>query len=222
MAKQRVSQKRTQLEQTNSRMVVTVAVAAFIVIFSLVASHALWKSMGHQARVISAKEKARNQLETNLQTVDELQVTYKAFVDTPQNVIGGSPEGTGDRDGDNAKIVLDALPSKYDFPGLTTSIEKVLKNNGSSINSISGTDEEALQTGDQDSKTPVQMPFELSATGNYDSTQALLSLLQKSIRPIQVQTLNLSGTNSDLVLNITAVSYFQPERTLKVQTEVIK
>lgn len=222
MAKARVSQKQTQVDRTNTRMVITVAVAAFVVIFSLVASHALWKKMTHQSKVINAKEQARDQLETNLATVDELQVSYKAFTETNGNVLGGNPDGTGDRDGDNAKIVLDALPSKYDFPGLATSLEKVLKANGSTINSISGTDDELSQTGGNDHNSPIEVPFELSASGNYQSTESLLTLLNRSIRPIQIQTLDLSGTNSNLVTALTAVTYYQPERTLEVQTKVVK
>jgi len=222
MAKARVSQKRTQVDKANTRMVITVGIAAFIVVFSLVASHALWARMSHQAQVISEKEKARNQLEVNIETVDELQVAYKAFTETNDNVIGGNPQGQGDRDGNNAKIVLDALPSKYDFPGLTTSLEKVIKANGSDINSISGTDDEIAQSGDQADGGPVEVPFELSAAGTYQSTQDLLVLLQRSIRPIQIQTLDLSGTNSELVMALTAVSYYQPERTLEIQTKVVK
>lgn len=221
MAK-RVSEKRTQVDRTNTRMVVTVGVAAFIVVFSLVASHALWTQMMHQSRVIKAKETARNQLEDNLATVDELQVAYAAFTQTSDNVLGGNPAGQGDRDGDNAKIILDALPSKYDFPGLTTSLEKVIKANGSSINGISGTDDEVAQAGDQNANGPVEMPFELSATGNYQSTEALLLLLQRSIRPIEARTLSFAGTNNNLTMTLDAVTYYQPERTLKIQTKVVK
>lgn len=221
MAK-RVSEKRTQVDRTNTRMVVTVGIAAFIVVFSLVASHALWTQMMHQNRVITAKEAARNQLEDNLATVDELQVSYAAFTQTSDNVLGGNPAGQGDRDGDNAKIILDALPSKYDFPGLTTSLEKVIKANGSSINGISGTDDEVAQAGDQNANGPVEMPFELSATGNYQSTEALLLLLQRSIRPIEARTLSFAGTNSNLTMTLDAVTYYQPERTLKIQTKVVK
>lgn len=221
MPKARVSQKQIQVEKTTTRMVITVGVAAFIVVFSLVASHALWSKMTHQTQVIDEKETARNQLEANLETVDELQAAYQVFIDTGDNVIGGNPEGNGDKDGDNAKIVLDALPSKYDFPGLTTSLEKVIKNNGSSINSIGGQDEEIEQTAQAESQ-PIAMPFELSATGNYQETQDLLTLLQRSIRPIQVQTLDLSGSNSELIMTANAITYYQPERTLEIQTKVVK
>ena len=222
MAKTRQSQKRSQLDKANARMVITVAVAAFVVVFSLVASRALWVRMSHQAEVINQKEIARDQLETNLETIDELQTSYNTFVETNQNVIGGNPAGSGDKDGNNAKIVLDALPSKYDFPGLATSLEKVIKANGSNINSISGTDDEIAQSGEQAASTPIEVPFELSAAGNYQSTQDLLTLLQRSIRPIQVQTMEVSGTNSELVLNLTALTYYQPERALRVQTKVVE
>lgn len=222
MAKPRQSQKRSQLEKANARMVITVALAAFVVIFSLVASRALWIRMSHQAKVINQKEIARDQLESNLATIDDLKTAYTTFIETNQNVIGGNPAGTGDKDGDNAKIVLDALPSKYDFPGLATSLEKVIKANGSNINSISGIDDEIAQMGEKGANAPIEVPFEMAAAGNYQSTQDLLTLLQRSIRPIQVQTLDVSGSNSDLVLNLTALTYYQPERALRVQTKVVE
>lgn len=222
MARTRVSQKRTQLEKANTRMVITVAIAAFVVVFCLVASQALWKQMSYQGRVIQAKEAARDQLDANLETVDDLQVSYNAFVSTSENVIRGNPNGQGDKDGDNAKIVLDALPSKYDFPGLATSLEKIIKANGSNINSISGVDDEVAQSEQQGTEGPLEVPIELSAVGNYQSTQNLLTLLQRSIRPIQVQTLELSGTNNELITNLTAITYYQPERNLEVQTKVVE
>src|SRR5690606_10637885 len=118
------------------------------------------------------------------------------FVETPDNVIGGNPSGTGDNDGDNAKIVLDALPSKYDFPALATSLEKILKTRNYQINSISGTDDEVAQSSQTTATTPIEMPFELSATGNINTAKDLLVLLERSIRPIQVDTVDISGSNA--------------------------
>lgn len=203
-------------------MVVAVAVSAFIVVFSLVASHALWTTMKHQSKVISEKEKARDQLIANIETVDELVVSYKAFTGSSENVIGGNPAGNGDKDGDNAKIVLDALPSKYDFPALTTSLEKIIKTNNNTIVSIGGTDDEVAQSSEQVIRQPIDVPFEMSASGSYQSIQELLVLLQRSVRPIQVQSMELSGTNSDLELSVAAKTFYQPERTLKIQTKVVR
>ncbi len=222
MAKRHISQKRTQIDKANTTTVVVVAVSAFIVIFSLVASHALWTKMSYQNKIIGDKEKARDQLIANINTVGNLVVSYKAFVETSDNVLGGSPSGKSDKDGNNAKVVLDALPSKYDFPGLTTSIEKILKNNNSSINSISGIDDELSQSEKSDSNKPVAMSFKLSASGTYDSTQKLLSLLQRSIRPIHVRQLGLASTEKGIEATVTADSYYQPEKTLTIQKKVVK
>lgn len=222
MAKRHVSQKVTQIDRANTTMVVVVAVSAFVFIFSLVASHALWSKMSYQSKIIGAKEKARDQLIANINKVGNLVVSYKAFVETADNILGGSPSGKGDKDGNNAKIVLDALPSKYDFPGLTTSIEKILKNNNSSINSISGTDDELSQVSKNNSNQPIAMSFKLSANGTYDSTQKLLGLLQNSIRPIHVKQLGLASAENGIEVTVTADSYYQPEKTLTIQKKVIK
>ena len=131
MANNPLSSKRLQIDKANASMVAFLAVAAFIAVFSLVASKALLSQRSYQSRVIAEKKKALTQLKTNNQAATELVAAYKSFVAAPENIIAGSASGSGDRDGDNAKIVLDALPSKYDFPALVTSIEKILKANTS-------------------------------------------------------------------------------------------
>jgi len=56
MARAISSTKRTLITKANSRMVVTTAVAAFVVIFSLVAAKALLSQATYQNRVISKKK----------------------------------------------------------------------------------------------------------------------------------------------------------------------
>jgi hypothetical protein len=220
MAKQS-SLKRIQISKANTTMVASIAISAFVVVFSLVASQALWNKRGFQSRLIAEKEVAVAQLNTNLETVDELVVAYTAFTETGENVIGGNPEGTGDRDGDNAKITLDALPSKYDFPALATSLEKLLKNDYQEI-SISGEDEEASRSAEGQAIEPVEMPFEISATASSDKIKDLLVTLQRSIRPMNIISVDISGSNSDLQTSISAKTYYQPEKAFNVQTKVVK
>jgi Tfp pilus assembly protein PilO len=126
-------------------------------------------------------------------------------------------------DGDNAKIILDALPSKYDFPALTTSLEKLALSQGVNIESMTGTDDEVAQT-DSASSTPVPiaMPFQITVTGNYASIQKVVKAFEKSIRPIQIQTLQLTGSDQKMQMNITAQTYYQPEKTLNIKREVVK
>ncbi len=218
------STKRVQIDRAKAVMVGTIAGAVFIVVFSLVASKALLSQRSYQSRVIKEQEKAVKQLRDNIKNVDQLATSYKQFVNQPTNVLGGNTAGQGDRDGDNAKIILDALPSKYDFPAVATSLEKILIDRKFKITNIIGTDDEVAQFSAQSTSTPepVEIPFGFTVTGSYDSVQALMDILQRSIRPINVQKITLEGTNNSIDLNLTALTYYLPEKQLNFPTKDVK
>ncbi len=217
------SAKKLQIDKANATMVIFLAVAAFVAVFSLVASRALLSQRSYQSRVITEKKKALTQLKANNEAVIELSKTYKIFVTSPENIIGGSSTGTGDRDGDNAKITLDALPSKYDFPALATSMEKILTDQNYTIDSITGTDDEIKQqTANSGEIKPVEMPFEISVRGGIDTTQGTIDLLRRSIRPMKIATITITATEQEINTSIKAVSYYQPQKTIRITTQVIK
>jgi len=219
----RISVKQLQIDKANSTTVIAIAVAAFLVVFSMIATKALWETMSFQNRVIDKKEVAVAQLEENIATIDDLVNAYTVFTETPDNVIGGNPNGNGERDGDNAKIVLDALPSKYDFPALTTSLEKILSGGNYTVDGISGTDDEVAQGSlDVAVPEPVEIPFNVSALGNFNSIEDLLVTFQNSIRPVKMQQISINGSNAELRLSASAITYYQPEKALKIQTEVVR
>ncbi len=205
-------------------MVVASTLAAFVLVFTLVAGKSLFGQVSYQNRVIDAKKTALKQLQADLAARDSLEQSYKVFVADDPNVLGGQANGTADRDGDNAKLVLDALPSKYDFPALTTSLEKVITEQNLKITGISGTDEEANQQTNQTSPNPapIPMPFQIQVTGGYTSIQALVDVLQRSIRPFQIQTLELSGDESSMSASITAQTFYQPEKSLEINQKVVQ
>lgn len=212
------------IDQSNARIVVVVSVAVFMVIFSLVASKTLWGQAAYQGRVISAKNDAKKQLEADLSVVKELKPSYEAFVGATKNVINGNALGSGPRDGDNAKITLDALPAKYDYPALVTNLEIIAGEQGVSLGGITGTDDALAQAGNTNnpSPTPVEMPFQLTINGDYTKTQALIGALERSIRPIKVQVIEITGNQSLLTTSITAVTYYQPAKSLNTRTSIVK
>jgi len=225
MANAAPSMKRLMIDKANTRIVAYVSVAAFILVFSLVATKTLVSQAAYQNRIITAKRKEVTQLKNDISATNQLKTSYDAFVGTSQNAIGGNPTGSGPQDGNNAKIVLDALPSAYDFPGLTTSLDNLLSvQNGVSINSISGTDDEVAQSANQSSSSPQPeaMPFSVSVSGNYASMQNVISVFERSIRPIQVQTLQLTGSNNTLIMNVTAQTYYQPTKSLNINEKIVR
>lgn len=229
-----LSTKRIQIDKANRTIIIVLAVSVFVTVFSMFISKALLAKRSHQSKIISGKELALKQLKANVTAVDSLNDSYRTFVSTPQNVIGGSTKGTGDRDGDNAKIVLDALPSKYDFPALATSLEKILSDKQYAVGTISGTDDELAQSGvpseeadaavvkDATKVEPVAIPFSIGVTGTYASLQGLLKTLEKSIRPIQVTSVLVTGDDSSLQIEVTANTYYQSEKVYSISTKDVK
>ncbi len=215
--------KRELISKANSTMVAVSAIGAFLIVFSLVASKSLWSQRTYQAKVIAKKEKAVAQLEENKKSVEQLKVSYSAFTGTPDNAIGGNPNGSGDRDGNNAKIVLDALPSKYDFPAFVTSVKKLLTMKNFSPRSIGGSDDEVAQSKASDIK-PVEIPFQFTTeAGDYARAKELLLSTEQSIRPIKIKKLSITGGDGvALQLSIDANSYYQGAKGLTITKEVVK
>jgi len=225
MAKPTIVTKRLAINKANTQMVIVVAVAAFITVFCLVASKAVFSQYQYQAKVTTAKEKALQQLQKNITAFGSLSSSYQRFDTQSSNVIGGSKDGTGNNDGTNSQIILDALPPSYDFPALTSSIEKILTSGSFTITGINGTDDQLHQQANTSSATPksVQMPFSfIVSNANYGSVQNLINTLQQSIRPIQIDTLDLSGGVNNMGLNVGAHTYYQPSTSLTITKQVIK
>lgn len=225
MAKLKLSTKRLAISKANAQILAITSAAAFVTVFSLVAGHALLAQRSYQNKVITAKENVNNQLKKDVTSVSNLVNSYQSFNNQPTNVIGGASTGTADNDGKNTTIVLDALPSKYDFPALTSSLEKILRSRNLNISSISGTDDEVAQQATVGGAVPqpIAMPFSFAiSNANYSSVQELIDTLELSIRPIQIDSLTLSGGADNMTLSVNAHTYYQPDTQYKLTTKAIK
>lgn len=218
------SKKRLMIDKANATVLIVVSLSVFLAIFSLVATKTFISQYGYQKRVIQKKRTALNQLKADLKAVDSVKKSYIAFTHTTQNIIGGNPTGLTQQDGNNAKIVLDALPSAYDFPGLTTSLELLLSSQNVQITSITGTDDELNQSSNtsQTIPKPTPIPFQVAFTANYDQLKAVINAFERSIRPMRITKLDVSGTQDKLNVIISAQTYYQPAKSLNITTEVVK
>jgi type II secretory pathway pseudopilin PulG len=224
MADRQPSLKKLAIDKANATLMIVLGAAAFVSVFCLVASKSLLTQRSYQSGVISKKKIALKQLNSDIDEANKLSNSYQVFESSPENVIGGDSSGQDDRDGDNARIVLDALPSKYDFPALATSLEKLLSNKQFRISSIAGTDDEVTQSAAPSSGTPqpVAMPFTVDITTTAASGATLLQLFERSIRPMQIQKLSITGQTDQLKITLNAKTYFQPEKKLDIKTETKK
>jgi hypothetical protein len=222
-----VSNKHVQIDRANTLIVVLVSFAAFITVFSFFSSKALLSQREYQSRIIKEKKVALKQLEKNEKAIGPLTQAYEKFVSQQTNVIGGIAQGIGNNDGDNAKIILDALPSKYDFPAVVSSLEKLLVSVDPKspakflLESIEGTDDEINQQA-LTANGLLEIPFNVSVTGNYLGTKEAILLFERSIRPFQIDELTLSGSDAGMRLEVSGKTYYQPEKSLQNTTKEVK
>lgn len=214
--------KKKAVDSAKTKLFVVVAVSSSISVFALVAAKSYLNEATYLNRIASAKEQTLEQLKKNKQTASGLSTAYKEFASKDPNLIGGSTSGNGDKDGDNGKLILDALPSKYDFPALASSIEKLLA--GYKINSITGVDDSLAQSSTTVASTgPVEIPFTLDAVSDFNGMKSLVESFERSIRPFSFTSIDLkASTANSIQATINAKTYYQPEKTLKLGTKVIK
>lgn len=225
-----ITTKKIKLDKAQATTAGTIAAASFVIVFCLFAIKGLVSQYQYQSRVTSAQQTTVNQLNGDTTAATQLISSYKTFVNKSPNIIGGSTTGTGAQSGNNAKIILDALPSSYDFPALVTSIGNILSSDGVTVKSIGGTDTSAtVATGVPvvgkaiaPISGAVPIPFTVSVTGSYASIQTLINSFQNSVRPISIQTVNLTGTDSNLTADIAAVTYYKNGTGLSLTKETIK
>lgn len=226
MARPTISTKRLMIDKANSTVVIAAGAAAFIFIFCAVATKTLISQLSYQNRVISAKRVTLEQLESNIQAVDTLQASYKSFNAASPNILGGNPVSNGALDGANPTLVLNALPSNYDFPALANSLEKIVAANGLEITSIVGSDDQVAQQENQTSSVPkpVPIPFQLAVSGDYQGVQNLVGSFERSIRPFQINSVQIAAAadQGKMVLTVGAQTFYQPAKSLNISTEVIK
>src|SRR5579859_2037669 len=119
--KAKVSLKHDYVAKNNTRMIIATAVAAALAMFAIVGGHSILSRMSYQRHVVAKQKIAINQLKTDISSLQSLVSRYKVFSSANPNMLGVSSTGTSGDQGSNARIALDALPSEYDFPALTSS-----------------------------------------------------------------------------------------------------
>jgi Tfp pilus assembly protein PilO len=211
----KASTKHIQIKDITSSTVVIVSLTVALLAFTVVTSKYLLDMSVYQANVISKKNDVNKILEENVKSVNVIVAEFEAFDSTPESIIG-----TNDP---NSKVILDALPSKYDFPALISSIQNVASGRSYTIESISGTDAElTIEQAPSGDPVVVPIPLTISVRGDYDGVKQFIRDLELTIRPIKIQKLTVSGSGSGLAVSVQAETYFQPGKNFTVSQEQIR
>jgi Tfp pilus assembly protein PilO len=71
-------------------------------------------------------------------------------------------------------------------------------------------------------QAPQPMPFQIIVVGNYSAIQNVVNAFERSARPFQIQTMELSGDQNQLTLNLAAQTYWQPAKNLNITAKVVQ
>jgi hypothetical protein len=219
-----VSEKHEIISKTNTNMLIVIGAATFVVVFCIFAAKALISQSFYHNRIIAEKETALQLLKKNKDAATELKATFDAFQAESQNILGGNPSGAGPIDGSNAELVIDSLPSAYDYPALSSSFEKILKAGGYDIGSIGGSEDATLANNNTPTgkAEPVVIPYSFSVTTSLEGTKNLLTTLENSIRPMYIDGLNVQISSGSLQTRVDLHTFFTQEKTFEVSTKEVK
>lgn len=200
------SGKRQAIEKAKSTVLATVVIASIVVSFSIVALNFLWNIRGYNTRVLGEKKVAKDTLVQNVANAEELKAKFEVF-----------------ENGDvKSNDVLDALPSKYDFAALITSIDGLAKRSGMALDGFVGTDESESAEQKAVNPVPVEIPFSISVIGKYDDLKTFIDNLDKSIRPMQINSIAISGNDDNIKADISLTTYYQPQADINVEMKEIQ
>ncbi len=203
---QQVGGKRQLIERANSHIFTTVIIASIVVSASAVAISFLWGQRGFQDRVISAQEVTRDTINQNVANAQELE---RSFIALEESDI-------------NSQLILDALPSKYDFPAVASSVEKLADLGGVALDDFSGDDLSAAAENTAIEPIAIEIPFSSTVSGGEKDVEKFINTLEKSIRPFRIDGLSLNSSANNLVLEVSVSTFYQPSENLEVRTETIR
>lgn len=219
--KEVAARKRQQIDSSKKTMFIFVASAAFLSGIALVVSIFLLQQIIFHSKVIIEKQSTISKLDKNINTVDELKNNVRVLdTNTALNSVKTSDQSSA------LQVVLDALPDKANADALGASIKERF------IDSVQGLTVAALTTGtanganadqyEESDSTGNKIPFSLEVSGSADKLKELLAKFEKSIRVIEINSLEIQASDNGLNLLIQGAAYYEPAQSLELQKKVVK
>ena len=219
--------KRTQIGKTNRAMFIWIAAASAVVGFALVASIFLGQKLVFNEKVLAEKNRTVATLKANIEIIPELENQIRVL-DTNEAL-----SSVKAKDGDQAiQVILDALPAEANSLALGASLQDKLLAGipGLTIDTLQVdpiTGVESLSNGGvvQDTSTPAtgsgEITFRFSVIGNQNALKKALVNIEKSIRAIEITSLEIESQGSAQVMTVYGKSFYEPAKEVGLQDKVV-
>jgi hypothetical protein len=209
----------TKQLSNNNYLIVLLLISLLVLGGTVLVGKGLVNGILRDTKVLTAKNKANEQLIKNLDAAPQLVDRYKAL-------------------GAKQDLIADALPNTTDLPGLMALLENMSASGGINLKSIApslttvatgpaattgtATATAGTTTGTVTPPAPQAYNVSLAFDGTYASLQKLLEGIEQSARPMRVTAMQLSGTGSSLSVQLETTTFYQDKARLPISTETIK
>jgi Tfp pilus assembly protein PilO len=202
----KIVSRRSLVDKGTKAVFVATIVASVVLSFSIVMFRTFSEQRAYNSKVIAGKEKARDNLLVNEKAAKKLSLD---FIELEKNPLA------------NSKLALNALPTKYDFPAVAASVEKIIIDGGYKLESFRG--EDIIENSqDSSSPKPKEIAFQVEISGNYESIKKFTDDMLRSIRPFKITKMEVSGVDNKMTANYKITTYYQNPVVLEFPTKVVK
>lgn len=213
--KQTAARKRQKIQDSNKMMFIWIAGASVIVGFAAVLCWFLWQQATFKMKVASAKEDTANVLKDNNAAVEELS---KDILTLQTNAALLSSRATPDENA--VQVILDALPADANPLALGASLQEKLITGVSGLE-LDGLNVEPVRSDSQGSSGQIRFSVSVAA-GNPNTLTEFLRRLEKSIRVMDIEQVQVERRGNGYSMSFQAHAYYESEKELTLEEESLQ
>lgn len=220
--------KRSQISKSNRNMFLWIAGASVLVGFALVATIFLGQKLIFNEKILTEKNKTIATLSNNNQMVPGLETAIRVL-DTNQDLA----KNKANENDQTVQVILDSLPADANSLALGASLQnKLLAGiSGLTIESlqvdpvqgVESTSDSAIQDGGLGvASTGNEIIFRFTISGNQEALKQALLNLERSIRTIDITSLQIENQGGSQVMTVQGRAFYEPAREVKLYDKVVR
>lgn len=219
--------KRQQIDASKRTMFMAVALAAFVSGIALVVSFFLVQQIIFHGKIIATKQDTIGTIKDNAKAIEQLKDDIRVLdTNTALNSVKVNQENSA------LQVILDALPAEPNADALGASLQFKIAQpvDGITIEALSVVPTDADTTvapviAEEESNNESEYPsirFNMVVSGSAASLQSLLSRFEKSIRVIELTSVEVQAGSSGNRMSMMGRAYYEPARDIQIGKKVVK
>ena len=205
-----------QNTSTRNYLAIVGVICAIAILAGGYAAYMLAMQYTKQSNQNKAQDQLIASLETKQQNLKELKPNYDAITTAPA---GGRADST---------LILNALPVTQDYENLLAILEKIGRDSGVKLSTVSQTTAATAVPAAVDAaaapaaaaiSAPLPFAFSVNIEGSYAAVLDFLKKTENSSRVINFNSMTLGGTSPNISATLTMTTYYKPPANIK-STEV--